>query len=87
MKYNFAILCYKDHPWSQLIINNLIIKNFIPSIIIEEDSKSGNKKKKIYNELLSDSKIKLDHCNNLSNLSQKNNIKHLLKNGRSISRA
>ena len=78
MKYNFAILCYKDHPWSKLIVNNLLTNNFIPSIIIEEDSKSGNKKINFYDKLLSDSRIKLDDYNNLSNLSQKNNIKHLI---------
>lgn len=77
MIYNFAILCYKDHPWSKIVVNNLIENNYIPSIIIEENSPSGNKKLEFYKRLLIDSKVKFDHLDNLKNISNQHQIKYL----------
>ena len=77
MKYNYAILCYKDHPWSNIIINNLLKNKLIPSIIIEEESISSNKKKVFYEKLLSDCNSKLDKYIDCNYLIEKYNIKYL----------
>ena len=55
----YAILAFKDHIWSNIVIDNLLNNVHHPLVIIEEESNFGNKKKNFYLELLSDSKEKI----------------------------
>ena len=52
-KNTFAILCYKDHIWSKILISNLLNKKLIPLCVIEEESKFSLKKKIFYDRLIS----------------------------------
>jgi len=80
MKPKFSILCYKDHIWSKLVINNLIKHNLIPLNIIEENSISGNKKKTFYDNLISDCKIDLSDLESIDTLVKKHSINYNIVN-------
>lgn len=54
MSKNFAVLCYADHIWSKIIINDLVKANLIPKFVLEEDSKFSNQKKNFYDKLVGD---------------------------------
>jgi methionyl-tRNA formyltransferase len=80
MKLNFSILCYKDHIWSKIVINNLIKHNLIPLNIIEENSISGNKKKVFYDNLISDCNIDLSHLKSVDILAKEYSINYDIVN-------
>ena len=69
----YAILAFKDHSWSNIVINNILNNVYHPLVIIEEESNLGNKKKNFYFELLSDSKEKIIK-REIKNISEKYNI-------------
>ena len=83
---SFSLLCYKDHIWSKIIITNLLNNNFIPSVIIQEDSKISQKKQDFYKKLIETSKD-IDYLNNMNsiediineyNINNKRKIEHLI---------
>ena len=71
-------MCYKDHIWSKILINNLIKKNMVPKLIIEEESNFGIKKKNFYDELILDTKKDISNFDLISDIVKKYNIKHLI---------
>lgn len=69
----YAILAFKDHIWSNIVINNILNNVYHPIVIIEEESNLGNKKKNFYLELLSDSKEEIK-IKEIKNITEKYNI-------------